>query len=122
MTVELAVSIVCALIAAAASITVALIANAKSSKKTREELAAEVVKSNNQVIEELKKTQIKLELTQELQKQQIEELTREVREHNNFAKRMPAVELGISELHRELDAKVGFLDEKMDLLHKDDHK
>lgn len=120
MPIELVVSIVCALIAAAGSITVALIANSRSSKKTRQEIAAEVVRSNNQVIEELKKTQRKLEMTQEIQRKDIEELTREVREHNNFAKRMPAVEVGISELHRELDAKVGFLEEKMDLLHKND--
>lgn len=127
MPIELVVSIVCALIAAAGSITVALIANSRSSKKTRQEIAAEVVRSNNQVIEELKKTQQKLEMTQqklemtqEIQRKDIEELTREVREHNNFAKRMPAVEVGISELHRELDAKVGFLEEKMDLLHKND--
>ena len=33
----------------------------------------------------------------------IEELTREVREHNNFAKRMPAVENEIKNINRRLD-------------------
>lgn len=33
----------------------------------------------------------------------IEELTREVREHNNFAKRMPVVENEISHLHDDID-------------------
>lgn len=33
----------------------------------------------------------------------IEELTREVREHNNFAKRMPAVENEIENINRRLE-------------------
>ena len=33
----------------------------------------------------------------------IEELTREVREHNNFAKRMPAVEEGIENLKEKVN-------------------
>ena len=33
----------------------------------------------------------------------LEELTREVREHNNFAKRMPVVEEQIKELRRIID-------------------
>ena len=34
----------------------------------------------------------------------IEELTREVREHNNFARRMPVVEEQIKDLNRRLSA------------------
>lgn len=34
----------------------------------------------------------------------IEELTREVREHNNFAKRMPVVENEIVHIHDDIDA------------------
>jgi isochorismate hydrolase len=37
----------------------------------------------------------KLEVAQAVTDTKIEELTREVREHNNFAKRMPAVETEI---------------------------
>lgn len=33
----------------------------------------------------------------------IDELTREVREHNNFAKRMPAVEAEIKGIHQKID-------------------
>lgn len=33
----------------------------------------------------------------------IEELTREVREHNNFAKRMPTIENEIEHINRRLD-------------------
>lgn len=38
-----------------------------------------------------------------LTKYQIEELTREVREHNNFAKRMPVVEEQIKVINHRLD-------------------
>ena len=34
----------------------------------------------------------------------VEELTREVREHNNFARRMPVVEEQIKDLNRRLSA------------------
>ena len=34
----------------------------------------------------------------------LDELTREVREHNNFARRMPAVEEQIKDLNRRLSA------------------
>lgn len=39
-----------------------------------------------------RKIERKLEIHQAVTDQKIEELTREVREHNNFAKRMPVVE------------------------------
>ena len=41
----------------------------------------------------------KLEIRQAVTDTKIEELTREVREHNNFAKRMPVVEEQIGMLH-----------------------
>lgn len=40
----------------------------------------------------------KMEIRQAITDTKIEELTREVREHNNFARRMPVVEEQISEL------------------------
>ena len=43
----------------------------------------------------------KLEIAQAVQNTKIEELTREVREHNNFAKRMPTVENEIKHIHEE---------------------
>lgn len=54
-----------------------------------------------------KKIERKLEQQQALNNYKIDELTREVREHNNFAKRMPVVE-------NEIIA----IKEKMDYLHR----
>lgn len=48
-----------------------------------------VNKSNNKLCQELKAEQAKSQAVTDLR---LDELTREVREHNNFAKRMPAVE------------------------------
>ena len=54
-----------------------------------------------------RKIERKLELQQAVTDQKIEDLTREVREHNNFARRMPA-----------LEQKVQGIDEKINFLHK----
>lgn len=43
-----------------------------------------------------------------LTKYQINELTREVREHNNFAKRMPVVEEQVKVINHRLDDLEGF--------------
>ena len=72
---------------------------------------------NNKLVNEIKDENnkalnaFKLEVTksQAVTDTKIEELTREVREHNNFAKRMPVVENEI--LH---------IEEKMKELHKND--
>ena len=42
--------------------------------------------------------------TQAVTEAKLEELTREVREHNNFARRMPVVEEQIKDLNRRLSA------------------
>ena len=82
-------TILSALITGVCSLVVSLIANLSGNKKLVNNFKLEVTK--NQAITDTK----------------IEELTREVREHNNFAKRMPVVEneiqhIGerISELHK----------------------
>ena len=54
-----------------------------------------------------RKIEKKLEIHQAVTDQKIEDLTREVREHNNFAKRMPA-----------LEQRVQGMDEKINILHK----
>lgn len=48
---------------------------------------------------------IKLEITkyQAVTDTKIEELTREVREHNNFAKRMPVVEADIKNMNEKIN-------------------
>lgn len=50
-----------------------------------------------------KKIENALSTSQAVTDCKIEELTREVREHNNFAKRMPAVEQQIKYIERRLD-------------------
>ena len=50
-----------------------------------------------------KATAAKIETCQAVTDYKIEELTREVREHNGFARRMPVVEEQIGELHRQVD-------------------
>lgn len=49
------------------------------------------------------KVQQQLVVSQAVTDTKIEELTREVREHNNFAKRMPVVENEITHLHQDID-------------------
>ena len=48
-----------------------------------------------------------LDLKQAITDTKLEELTREVREHNNFAKRMPVVETQIEILSKRVDALEG---------------
>ena len=62
------------------SVIVSLIANSSANKKLVNDLKIEVTR--NQAVTDTK----------------IDELTREVREHNNFAKRMPVVENEIKHL------------------------
>lgn len=49
-----------------------------------------------------RKIEQKLEVAQAVTDTKIEALTREVREHNNFAKRMPVVENEIKHLNNEV--------------------
>lgn len=49
-----------------------------------------------------KKMQHNLEMAQAITEYKIDELTREVREHNNFAKRMPVVEEQIKVVNHRL--------------------
>ena len=76
--------IVIALITGAFSFGASLLANSSSNKKLVNDLKIEVTR--NQAITDTK----------------IDELTREVREHNNFAKRMPVVENDIKHIEEEI--------------------
>lgn len=49
------------------------------------------------------KTNNALQMAQAVTDTKIEELTREVREHNNFARRMPVVEQQIKTIEKRLD-------------------
>lgn len=77
--------IVIAIITGMFSFGASLVANSSSNKKLVNDLKLEVTK--NQAITDTK----------------LEELTREVREHNNFAKRMPVVEEGIKNLKEKVN-------------------
>lgn len=59
-----------------------------------------VMEENIKVINEFKQ---EVAVNQAVTDTKIEELTREVREHNNFAKRMPAVEKGIENLEEKVN-------------------
>lgn len=55
-----------------------------------------------------RKIERKLEIHQAVTDQKIEELTREVREHNNFARRMPVVEEQIKVANHRIHDLEGF--------------
>ena len=66
------------------------------------------------VISSMKKSGNELKLSQAVTDQKLEELTREVRAHNNFAQRMPAVEQKLSDqsdriarLEKKIDERNG---------------
>ena len=50
-----------------------------------------------------KKTENSIKTAQAVTDTKIEELTREVREHNNFARRMPVVENDVKTIYKRLD-------------------
>lgn len=77
-------AIIIAVITGLFSLGASLVANSSSNKKLVNELKLEVTK--NQAITDTK----------------IDELTREVREHNNFARRMPVVENEIKHIEEEI--------------------
>lgn len=77
--------ILVALITGVFSFGASLIANSSANKKLVTDLKIEVTK--NQAVTDTK----------------IEELTREVRKHNNFAQRMPVVENEIEHIVKEIE-------------------
>lgn len=77
--------IIIAIITGVFSFGASLVANISSNKKLVNDFKLEVTR--NQAITDTR----------------LEELTREVREHNNFAKRMPVVEEGIENLKEKVN-------------------
>lgn len=55
-----------------------------------------------------RKVEAKLEMAQAVTDTKIEELTREVREHNNFARRMPVVEEQIKVINHRIGDLEGY--------------
>ena len=58
-----------------------------------------VNKSNQKLVQELKSEQAKSQAITDLR---LDELTREVREHNNFAKRMPVLEAEVKGINEKI--------------------
>lgn len=54
------------------------------------------------------KIQTQIEVSQAVTKSEIKELTREVREHNNFARRMPVVEEQIKVINHRIENLEGY--------------
>lgn len=77
--------------------------NRKASNKienTNKKTIETVMEENVKVINEFKQ---EVAVNQAVTDTKLEELTREVREHNNFARRMPAVEKGIENLEEKVN-------------------
>lgn len=61
-----------------------------------------------------RKTDETIQMSQAVMNTKIEELTREVREHNNFARRMPVVEEKIKTVSQRIDDLERKVEEKSD--------
>lgn len=88
-------AIIGALIAGAFSLIGVIITNLSGNKKIVNDIRMENTKATNDIKLEL--TSYKAETNEK-----ITELTREVREHNNFAKRMPVVENEIKHIEEKI--------------------
>lgn len=88
--------ILIALIGFAGVIVTNIVTSANNNKKIVNEIKTE----NNKAVNEIR---LGLETYKATTNEQIKELTREVREHNNFAKRMPAVETDIKNLNEKVN-------------------
>lgn len=77
-----------------------IITNIVTISNNNKKIVNEIKDENSKVV-----NKIKLEFTEykAATNEQIKELTREVREHNNFAKRMPVVEEGIENLKEKVN-------------------
>lgn len=88
-------AIIVALITGACTIIVQLIISRKSSSDL-------IVRLDKQSELSDMRLEAKLEKHQAVTDTKLEELTREVREHNNFAKRMPVLEEKVSNLEKRM--------------------
>lgn len=77
-----------------------IITNIITSSNNNKKIVSEIKTENNKAV-----NNIRLELTayKATTDEQIKELTREVREHNNFAQRMPKVEESIDNLKEKVN-------------------
>ena len=85
-------AIISAVIGGVVTLTVCLINNHFTHKKTLAELKAHNAEIENRQTAQAMEAEAKQQQTIAIIEYKLDELTREVREHNNFAKRMPVVE------------------------------
>ena len=78
-----------------------IITNLVSNRKTKDAITEEYRKASEEMKAEFK-------VAQAVTETKIEELTREVREHNNFARRMPVVESEIKHITEDIHTLQGF--------------
>ena len=78
----------------------ALIGVVVTTRSNKDKIINDIDKKNTALINEVK---TEMKVNQAVTDTKIEELTREVREHNNFAKRMPVVEEGIENLKEKVN-------------------
>lgn len=91
-------AIIVALITGACAIIAQLVISRQSSKEL-------VAKIEHQSAMDDARLDAKLEKHIAVVDTKIEELTREVREHNNFARRMPVVEEKVAQLEKQINRK-----------------
>lgn len=77
-----------------------IVSNIITSANNNKKLVSEIKTENNKAVNEIR---IGLETYKATTNEQIKELTREVREHNNFAKRIPVVETDIKNLNEKVN-------------------
>ena len=91
-------AVIVALITGACAIIAQLVISRQSSKEL-------VAKIEHQSAMDDARLDAKLEKHIAVVDTKIEELTREVREHNNFARRMPVVEEKVAQLEKQINRK-----------------
>lgn len=94
MSVEVKVALISGAVSIVTSI-LTLIGVVVSNNKSKSDVQKKLEKENSE-------TQKKLEVGQAVTETKIDELTREVREHNNFARRMPVVEEKIEVINHRI--------------------
>ena len=88
-------TIIVALITGGLSLVGVVVTCLATNRKTQSDIKEELKASHAKIQEEFR-------VAQAVTDTKIEELTREVREHNNFAKRMPVVENEIKHLEEDV--------------------
>lgn len=90
-------TIIVALITGGLSLVGVVVTCLATNRKTQSDIKEELKASHAKIQEEFR-------VAQAVTDTKIEELTREVREHNNFARRMPVVESEIKHLEQDVQS------------------